>query len=142
MAGTAHRHRAQVPRLQDRPQDDTRRLQPRRCDPGAAAGYTSNLDLTLFLDADGLSYLLSWLSTGSIKGGGHPDIAETDLDHYVDFVRRVQTPYYEEARPRLRDEKTRHWLGDAGEAYPYLPDTLRRIAEEHPRRLARRCRRA
>jgi len=42
------------------------------------------------------------------------------LDEYVDLVRRVQTPHYEEARLRFSDEKTRHWLSDVNEYYPWL----------------------
>jgi hypothetical protein len=70
---------------------------------------------------------LSWLSAGPLREDGGIRVA--DMDEYVDLVRRVQTPYYEEARPRFGDEKTYHWLGDANEYYPYLPKTLQRIAE-------------
>jgi hypothetical protein len=98
----------------------------RRCDPG----YPASLDLMHFLGTDGLAMLLSWLSIGPIKGGGRPSIAVTDLDEFVDFVRRVQTPYYEEARPRFGDGKTLDWLSDANEYSPYRPDTLRKIAED------------
>lgn len=99
---------------------------PRRCDPGSAQGYHSSLDLESFLGSDGLAMLLSWLSVGPLKGGGGPRV--TNVDEFVDFVRRVQTPYYEEARSRFDEEKTHHWLDDANEYYPYLPETLSRIA--------------
>jgi hypothetical protein len=101
--------------------------EPKRCDPGGAEGYTISLDLERFLGASGLAMMLSWLSAGPLKGDGGIQVA--DMDEYVDLVRRVQTPYYEEARPRFGDEKTRHWLGDANEYYPYLPEMLQRIAE-------------
>ncbi len=102
--------------------------EPRRCDPGAVQGYISNLDLKQFLGADGLAMLLGWLSIGPLKGGGSaPRVA--NMDEFVDFVRRVQTPYYEEARSRFDDEGTHHWLGDANEYHPYLPETLHRIAD-------------
>ncbi|MGW6449519.1 hypothetical protein [Lentzea sp. NPDC055074] len=100
---------------------------PRRCDPGSAAGYSGNLDLPLLLGADGLTWLLSMLSNGPLAGGGGRNVA--DLDEYVHLVRRLQTPYYEEARVKFNDEDTHHWLSDANEVLPYLPDTLRRIAE-------------
>jgi hypothetical protein len=102
--------------------------EPRRCDPDNAAGYWSSLDLQQLLGAEGLALLLSWLSAGPLKGGGsYLEIA--DMDEFVDFVRRVQTPYYEQARRRFGDEQTHHWLGDANEYYPYLPETLRRVAD-------------
>lgn len=101
--------------------------EPRRCDPGGAHGYLSSMDLQHFLGPDGLALLLSWLSVGPLKGGGSgPCVA--DLDEFVDFVRRVQTPYYEEARPHFGDEHTYYWLGDANEYHPYLPETLQDIA--------------
>jgi hypothetical protein len=102
--------------------------EPRLCDPGARRGYVSNLPLSVFLGPDGLAMLLSWLSIGPLRGGGQsPRVA--DMDEFVSFVRRVQTPYYEEARFRFADEDTRQRLDDANEYYPYVPETLRRIAE-------------
>lgn len=101
---------------------------PYRCDPGAENGFTSSLPLNAFLGADGLALLLSWLSQGPLKSGGtEPRVV--DMDQFVDLVRRVQTPYYEEARSRFDDERTHYWLGDANEYAPYRPDTLRRIAD-------------
>ncbi|MFC0112277.1 hypothetical protein [Kibdelosporangium aridum] len=102
--------------------------EPQRCDPGSSEGYHSSLDLKLFLGPNGLAMLLSWLSIGPLKGGGSAPQVE-NMDEFVDFVRRVQTPYYEEARSRFDEEKTHHWLGDANEYHPYLPETLRRIAD-------------
>ncbi len=102
--------------------------EPQRCDPGTAQGYNSSLDLDLFLGSNGLAMLLSWLSIGPLKGGGS-DPRVANMDEFVDFVRRVQTPYYEEARSRFDEETTHHWLGDANEYAPYLPETLRSIAD-------------
>ncbi|MER7114138.1 hypothetical protein ABT332_06575 [Saccharomonospora azurea] len=102
--------------------------EPRLCDPGSKRGYSGNLDLTLFLGADGLALLLSWLSPGPMQGGTNaPRVV--NMDQFVDFVRRVQTPYYEEARTRFADDQTHHWLGDANEYAPYLPETLQKIAD-------------
>jgi hypothetical protein len=100
---------------------------PRRCDPGDREGYLGSLDLPKFLGPEGLAMLLSWLSPGPVKGYDYCRVAS--LDEFTDLVRRVQTPWYEQARPHFGDELTQHWLGDANEYYPYLPETLRRIAE-------------
>jgi hypothetical protein len=100
----------------------------RRCDPGSANGFRSSVDLERFLGAHGLAMLLGWLSVGPLKGGGTAPRVQ-NMDEFVDFFRRVQTPYYEEARPRFDDEKTHHWLDDANEYYPYVPETLSRIAD-------------
>ncbi|MCK2240873.1 MULTISPECIES: hypothetical protein [unclassified Crossiella] len=99
---------------------------PHRCDPGNAGGYDAHIDLTVLLGADGLAWLLSWLSAGPFLGGGHLQVA--DLDEYVNLVRRLQTPYYEQARQNFNDEAVRDILCDASEVAPYLPDTLHRIA--------------
>ncbi|MDG4760484.1 hypothetical protein [Micromonospora sp. WMMD710] len=101
----------------------------RDCDPEAGAGYTGNLELKFFLGLEGLTRLLGWLSAGPIRNV--PDSNRvSDMDGFVDLVRRVQIPWYEQARSRFRDEQTHHWLGDANEYYPYQPDVLQRIAQE------------
>jgi hypothetical protein len=74
-----------------------------------------------------MALLLSWLSGGPMSEAGHNRVG--DLDAYVDLVRRVQTPWYEQARSLFQAEKTQHWLGDANEYRPYQPDVLRKIAE-------------
>ena len=99
-----------------------------RCDHGSAGGYPSSLDLRQFLGADGLTMLLSWLNAGPIRGDDSPP-KPVSMGEYVHLVRRVQIPYYEEARQRFHDEETHRWLGDANEYLPYMPDTLKRISD-------------
>ncbi len=96
------------------------------CDPGAGAGYVSNLNLPFLLGENGLAYLLSMLSAGPLKGGG--GITVSDLDGFVDLTRRLQTPWYEQARARFGDEDVQIDLADASEVFPYLPETLKEIA--------------
>lgn len=76
----------------------------------------------------GQVWLLSWLSYGPIKNLGN-SIRVLDMDGYVDLFRRLQTPWYEEARPYLRAHVTLEGWGDANEIAPYDSDSLRRIAE-------------
>ena len=97
------------------------------CDPGASAGYMLNVSLSSFLGEEGLAHLLALLSPGPIKGGSGCRIA--NFEQYVDLVRRVQTPYYEEARTKFDDEDVHHQFGDANEYYPYVPKSLRNIAQ-------------
>lgn len=49
------------------------------------------------------------------------------LDGFIDFFRRVQLPYYEEARPRLATREVYEDWSDASEIAPYLQTSLRRI---------------
>lgn len=110
------------------PTADYRIIHQGQCDPGSSAGFTSSLALTDLLGAEGLAWLLAWLSPGPLLGPSDPQPPQ-DLDAYVDLVRRLQTPWYEQARPRFQDTKVLQDLAGANEIYPYLPTTLRRIAE-------------
>lgn len=95
-----------------------------------AVGYRASYELGWCLGIDGLSTLLSWLSRGPVDGGGHPEVALEDLDDYVDLVRRLQTPYYEQARRRFSDEDVRQRLVGVNEEYPYMVENLRWAAEQ------------
>lgn len=94
-----------------------------RCDK---SGKSNSGALRNVLGSDGLAKLTSHLSYGILKEGfGQPMIA--DMDGFVDFFRRVQLPYYEEARTGLLSEQE-EW-SDANEVRPYLQDVLQRIAK-------------
>jgi hypothetical protein len=95
-----------------------------------ADGYRASHELSWGLGIDGLSTLLSFLSRGPVNGGGHPDVAPEDLDGYVDLVRRLQVPYYEQARRRFRSSGVREALAGVNEIYPYTLDNLRWAAEQ------------
>lgn len=99
------------------------------CDPGSQNGYQASRALPDFLGPDGLAALLAMLSPGPLKGPAGGDLEVRDLDEWVDLVRRVQTPWYEQARVRFQDEQIQQDHADSNETWPYLPDTLRRIAE-------------
>lgn len=98
--------------------------------------YMSSAALKDFLGVDGLTKLLSMISLGPIKGangdGPYRDVA--NLDEFVDFIRRVQTPFYEEARRHFSEHDLLEDYTDANEAYPYLQDSLKEIAERKSRR--------
>ena len=97
------------------------------CDQG---DQNASADLRDFFGVEGLTYLLTFLSSGPDNVGdmkGQPPIGK-NLDRYVDFVRRVQVPYYEEARLTFRDtdylEHVRvHGVG-------YTPDRLAEVVRQ------------
>jgi hypothetical protein len=101
----------------------------RRCDPGDDAGFRLSTELSSFLGADGLAYAMSLLSPGPIMGDSA--LRVRDFDGFVDLVRRTQTPWYEEARQFWHTEHTKDLQADANEVAPYVPDELKRIAEEN-----------
>lgn len=84
-----------------------------------------------FTGPAGLSVLLSHLSMGPLaaaRGASHCDVG--NLDEFVDLVRRLHVPYYEQARQRFADPDVRDAMRDANEIQPYLPDTLARLSGE------------
>lgn len=95
-----------------------------KCDDGRKH---SSAALEDFLGADGLARLTAMMSYGPLRGGEHkPSIA--DMDEFTDFIRRVQLPHYEEARPYFGAEDVRSDLSDSNEVRPYRQDILQRIA--------------
>ena len=97
----------------------------KRCDPPA---MPASIQLSELLGPAGLSELLSFLSPGPINGGSRVTVA--DMNEFVDLVRRIQVPWYEQARKFWNAPQTREWF-DAGDTYaPYLPENLERIAPQ------------
>lgn len=83
-------------------------------------GYSLSGDIKSFLGEDGLNHLLSFLSIGPIKTRlREKNVCEVaDLDEFVDLMRRMQLPFYEEARRRFSDEDVLYRFADANEEYP------------------------
>jgi hypothetical protein len=88
-----------------------------------------SLELNDLAGPDGQAWLTSWLSYGPISNPGNSDRI-LDMDAFVDLFRRLQTPWYEEARPYFRSETIQDGWADSNEVFPYTSDSLRRIAEE------------
>lgn len=91
--------------------------------------YTSSAALEDFLGINGLVRLTSFLSLGPLKQAlgqaTHNDIINTD--EFIDFVRRVQIPYYEEARRKFAMHDVLEWHSDSNEVAPYFPGALQEI---------------
>ncbi len=98
-----------------------------RCD---VVGENSTADLNDFLGTEGLTHLLSHLSAGPVKAARpeSPPLTISGLDPFVDFVRRVQIPYYEEARLSFNNQD----FLDKGEGQTetYTPERLTEIIRE------------
>lgn len=101
-------------------------IHQRKCDDRKA-----NLSAALrdYVGVDGLVKLLSMLSVGPLKTAqGQSPRVVGDLDELVDFIRRVQTPYYEEARPRFSEDAVARDFYDSNEVAPYMQRTLKALA--------------
>ena len=91
--------------------------------------YIASSALEDFLGENGLSNLLSKISLGPLikvlRKETYTQIS--DFDEFVDFFRRVQTPYYEEARKYFKTEQTRDNYRDWDESSTYFPENLKKI---------------
>ena len=54
-----------------------------------------------------------------------------DFDEFVDFIRRVQTPFYEQARRHFSNEDVLDEYCDSNEHLPYLPEELKDIITKY-----------
>jgi hypothetical protein len=94
---------------------------------------TSWLYLTDFIGHDGLGNLLSHLSCGPVLISKKPDNKNycdiSDFDGYVEFFRRVQVPYYEEARRLFNadniPEELQDLIAEWNEIEPYKQANLK-----------------
>lgn len=85
-----------------------------------------------FLGPDGSSYLLSFVSLGPFLTW--PGFASTpgpaNNDQFVDLFRRVQLPYYEEARKYFSHEEMAERMAGENEISPYRVESLRELIAE------------
>lgn len=86
-----------------------------------------------FLGEEGFAYLLAKLSIGPIKQriGEGSCCGVGDLDEFVDFMRRVQTRFYEEARRLFANHDLLADHSDDDEVSPYVPDHLQTIISKY-----------
>lgn len=99
----------------------------RNCDPGDQAGYEDSLEVSNFLGHNGASELLSMLSRGPIAGAAESALEVANFDQFVDLFRRLQTPWYEEARSRFSDDDVQAAFAGSNETQPYRPESLEAI---------------
>lgn len=98
------------------------------CDPGDTAGYTNSLEIDAFIGDDGRARLLSYLHRGPLFEGTSESLISDHAD-YVDLFHRMQTPWYEEARPYFNSDHARELAAATGPTTLNSPKTLREIVE-------------
>ena len=105
-------------------------IHQKKCD---LSDHSSSAALKDFLGEKGLANLLCKLSLGPIKKSqGQKSVCQVvDMDEFVDFFRRVQSPFYEEARTKFGSPELRQDFDDANELYPYLPEVLKEITAKY-----------
>ena len=101
------------------------------CDKDQQA-YSAALDE--FLGMDGIARLTALMSDGIVRNtlGANPRVNKiSEIDHFVDFFRRVQLSHYEDARQLYMNPESAREFADAGESLPYLQRSLERVAREN-----------
>jgi len=93
--------------------------------------YNADSDLKSYLAVDGLARLLALVDPGEHKCDElkHPNTG--NFRKWVDFVRRLQLPYYEEARLYWSEAEQDGFFDGAGETWPYLPRNLNYLIEKY-----------
>lgn len=89
-------------------------------------GQPSSSDLESFLGVDGLAYLTSFISYGEFRNdndGGR----NLNKKSFIDFFRRVQLPYYEEARRKFSSEEVQNQMDGSNEYSPYVQSVLKNL---------------
>lgn len=93
-----------------------------------SSSYCGSCALDEYVGHDGLSHILEWLSAGPIAKIGYGDYCSvTDYDEYVDFVRRVQIPYYEQARRYFLKADVVEYHARSNKVATYQPDELKKM---------------
>jgi hypothetical protein len=106
-----------------RPATDFHIVHKGRCDRRELGG---SHELSYVIGTEGQAWLLAFLTSGPLVG--QPTSGVVELDEWVDVFRRLQTPWYEQARRNFQAEKVRAEYSDASEVLPYTPYSLEKIA--------------
>lgn len=92
--------------------------------------YSMSLPIESFLGDDGKVRLLSLIDPGpDFRMEYREHIADMRL--FLEFFRRVQIPYYEEARLYWSRAQADGYFAGANEIWTYLPRNLKTLIEEY-----------
>lgn len=92
--------------------------------------YDSDCDLESFLGEKGIVELHALLDPGEYHMPEFKSFV-ADLRKWLDFYKRLQLPYYEEARQYWDNAMHDGYFGDSNEIYIYLPENLKRMIEHY-----------
>lgn len=87
--------------------------------------------LEYFLGDDGMPNLLRFLDLGPYHNRDFTGPWVKDMREFVEFMRRLTIPYYEEARLYWREALADGFFDGANEIWMYLPDTLKKIVDTY-----------
>ncbi|PRR70902.1 hypothetical protein [Clostridium thermopalmarium] len=103
---------------------------PRKCTSNGCYKYDSDSDLKSFLGEHGIVELHALLDPGPYH---LPEYCKqvADIRKWSDLYKRLQLPYYEEARKYWHRAMSDGYFGDSNEVYIYLPNNLKRMIEHY-----------
>jgi hypothetical protein len=107
---------------------------PANCYQHQYAAGRLDLPLEDFVGINGIVQLLSFLDIGAFHEPDFRGHAIGDMREFVELFRRVQVPYYEEARKYLPLAASERALGDPNSIYAYIPETLQHVVLEYKSR--------
>lgn len=84
-----------------------------------------------FLGDDGIPNLLRFLDLGPYHDRNYSGPWVRDIREFVELMRRLTIPYYEEARLYWREALGDGFFDGANEIWIYLPDTLKEIVDTY-----------
>lgn len=92
--------------------------------------YSMSLPLESFLGDDGKVVFMSLMDPGPYFVEEYRNRI-ADMRLFLDVFRRLQIPYYEEARLYWAEARTDGFFAGANEVWTYLPRTLQALVEEY-----------
>lgn len=108
---------------------DFKIIHQKQCDDPA---YLSSLPIDSFLGPDGLARLTSFLDIGEFHDApelrSDDDMRVASMPEFVTLLRRLQIPYYEEARTEFSNPLFRQEVDGVSEVSVYKQEVLRRAA--------------
>lgn len=84
-----------------------------------------------FLNENQMPRLLSFLDVGPHHAPQHLGAEIRDMREYVEFMRRLTIPYYEEARHYFQEAENDGYFDGANELWIYQSDTLKYLIEKY-----------
>lgn len=107
-------------------------------DEGGCYHYThepgrQDVHLRHFTGEAKMAHILSLIDVGPYHDPGFRGPRVRDVREYIDFVRRLTIPYFEEARRYWHRAVEDGYFSDANEVWIYIPDNLRELIERYGR---------
>lgn len=92
----------------------------------------ADMHLDHFLGTNGLQVFLAMLDVGPVLDPDQDELpAVPERRSFVQAIRRLHIPYYEEARLYFDQARDEGWFMDCNEVAIFLPETCKRIIERY-----------